>query len=56
MHFTLCDAVLCCDCPAGAVLCDDSDSDSDSVILLNAIELVAERLLEPVLIDDSEPG
>ena len=56
MHFTVCDVVLCCDSPAGAVLCDDSDSDGDSVIILNAIELVAEHLLEPVLIDDSEPG
>ena len=48
--------MLCCGYTAGAVLCDNSDSDSDSVIVLNIIELVVERLPEPVLVGDSEQG
>jgi hypothetical protein len=38
------------------VLCDDTDSDgSDPVLVLDVIEMVAERLLEPVPVGDSEP-
>ena len=37
-------------------MCDDSDSDSsDSVLVLDAIDLVTDRLLEPVPAGDSEP-
>ena len=45
----LCVMYCCYGCTAGAVLCDDTDSDNDSVIVLDAIELVAE------LVGDSEP-
>jgi hypothetical protein len=40
----------------GAVLCNDTDSDDiDSVLALDTIEMVAERLLEPVPVGDVEP-
>jgi hypothetical protein len=38
------------------VLCDDTDADgSDSVLVLDAIEMVAKHLLEPLPVGDSEP-
>ena len=48
---------MCCDCTAGAVLCDVSNhsDSSDSMLILDAIDLVTERLLEPVPVVDSEP-
>ena len=48
---------MCYGCTAGAVLFDVSNhsDSSDSMLILDAIDLVTERLLEPVPVGDSEP-